>query len=439
MKKFYALTLAALSFGLMANAASPVRNTEFSKASDEGFQPLVNKTMLKAPAKVAVNADDVYGMYMWISITGLATDGPRSYEQNDIKIVKGASDNEVLLYGLNPMSDVIIKGTLNTGAGTITVPDRQKVGEYTHSDNKTYNVYFTAFDLQTGALANSPIVLTYSENGVLTTEYGIAIWIPDLDGGFLLEMDNSFYKRGELSNEGWVDAGKATFTDGWVNAWCDAVEVPFTSAPYEVDVQRSVENDKVIRLVNPYSSGPYAALNASNVGGAIEIDYSNPKCVLVKQGETVELGQFSDGSLALCFIGAYPGFYWQEMGQAIYPGNFAFYYNYMEGFEVDEIVEEFEGEEGFLSYMDGNTIVIEGATFGASGACGRTYGGWSSPDQLGIPMIELNENSVALVGDDANAPVEYYNLQGLKINNPTEGELVIMRQGNTAKKIVVRK
>lgn len=438
MKKFYTLTFAALSCGLMANAAISVPNAEFSKASDKEFQPLVNKTMVKAPAKVAVNPDDVYGMYMWISISGLES-ASRSYEQSDLKFAKGSTDNEVILYGLNSMSDVLIKGTLDAAVGTITVPNMQKIGDYNHSDNKQYSVYFLTFSMTTGEMADTDLVLTTDGNGSWTTDLGIAFWIPELDGGFLLQMDNSFIKRSELSNEGWVDAGKATFTDGWVNAWFDAYEVPFTSAPYQVDIQQRVDNDKVIRIVNPYSSGAYAEYNSSTVGGAIEIDYSNPDCVLVKQGENVKLGEYSDGTAAMCFIGQYPGFYWQEVGQAIYPGNFGFYFNYTEGFEIDEIIEEFADEEGYLSYMNGNTIVLEGATFGASGNCGKTYGGWSSPDQLGIPMLELDNSGVAFVGADANAPIEYYNLQGVKINNPAEGELVIARQGNTSKKIIVRK
>ena len=36
---------------------------------------------------------------------------------------------------------------------------------------------------------------------------------------------------------------------------------------------------------------------------------------------------------------------------------------------------------------------------------------------------------------DLNAPVEYFNLQGLRIVNPAKGQIVIMRQGSKARKI----
>ncbi|MGM9853510.1 MAG: hypothetical protein ACI30N_06050 [Muribaculaceae bacterium] len=41
-----------------------------------------------------------------------------------------------------------------------------------------------------------------------------------------------------------------------------------------------------------------------------------------------------------------------------------------------------------------------------------------------------------IVADDANAPVVYYNLQGMQISNPEAGQLVIKKQGKTAKKVL---
>ena len=40
--------------------------------------------------------------------------------------------------------------------------------------------------------------------------------------------------------------------------------------------------------------------------------------------------------------------------------------------------------------------------------------------------------------DDVNAPVEYFNLQGVKIDNPTPGSTVIRRQGSTSVKVLVK-
>lgn len=60
----------------------------------------------------------------------------------------------------------------------------------------------------------------------------------------------------------------------------------------------------------------------------------------------------------------------------------------------------------------------------------KVYGSDQDPTQTGVQST--------LGQDDANAPVEYYNLQGVRINNPAAGQLVIRRQGNNVAKIVIR-
>ena len=40
--------------------------------------------------------------------------------------------------------------------------------------------------------------------------------------------------------------------------------------------------------------------------------------------------------------------------------------------------------------------------------------------------------------NDENAPVEYYNLQGVRVENPAPGQLYIKRQGSKATKVLFR-
>lgn len=56
---------------------------------------------------------------------------------------------------------------------------------------------------------------------------------------------------------------------------------------------------------------------------------------------------------------------------------------------------------------------------------------FASDDQSGIDSIVTDTV-------DENAPVEYYNLQGLRINEPAAGQIVIRRQGSKVSKILVR-
>ncbi len=49
---------------------------------------------------------------------------------------------------------------------------------------------------------------------------------------------------------------------------------------------------------------------------------------------------------------------------------------------------------------------------------------------------EAGESGIAGIEADENAPVEYFNLQGIRVNNPENG-LFIRRQGNKAVKVVL--
>ena len=43
-----------------------------------------------------------------------------------------------------------------------------------------------------------------------------------------------------------------------------------------------------------------------------------------------------------------------------------------------------------------------------------------------------------IVSEDSNAPVEYFNLQGVRVSNPAAGQLLIKKQGNTVSKVLVK-
>ncbi|MCC8115527.1 MAG: hypothetical protein LIP03_16320 [Bacteroidales bacterium] len=45
-------------------------------------------------------------------------------------------------------------------------------------------------------------------------------------------------------------------------------------------------------------------------------------------------------------------------------------------------------------------------------------------------------NGISSVVSDNNAPVTYYNLQGMSVANPTQGQVYIRKQGNTSKKVI---
>ena len=117
------------------------------------------------------------------------------------------------------------------------------------------------------------------------------------------------------------------------------------------------------------------------------------------------------------------------------------------------IQEWFTGEYGGVSYTD----VITGIS--SSGSCydlegtysGNTItftGDWCATDFEYIDFLangctfilpfDLDGAGVSDIAVDGNAPVEYYNLQGVRIANPEAGSICIRRQGSTASKVLVR-
>ena len=103
--------------------------------------------------------------------------------------------------------------------------------------------------------------------------------------------------------------------------------------------------------------------------------------------------------------------------------------------ETFEIIPQ-EGTEGIMTYIYKDFTVV----------C-TPYNGQMAPlvdggiiygfqilydgdifDPTGIHDVQLDKNT--------NAPVEYYNLQGIRVNEPTKGGIYIRRQGNVSTKIM---
>ena len=64
---------------------------------------------------------------------------------------------------------------------------------------------------------------------------------------------------------------------------------------------------------------------------------------------------------------------------------------------------------------------------------------WNLASMSGYVQLPENFDSVeTIIGEDSNAPVKYYNIQGVRVLNPQPGQLVIKKQGNKATKLIVR-
>lgn len=62
----------------------------------------------------------------------------------------------------------------------------------------------------------------------------------------------------------------------------------------------------------------------------------------------------------------------------------------------------------------------------------------TTASQFSIPFDLMNYVGVKAIEFDENAPIEYFNLQGMRVANPEKGTIVIARQGNKVAKIIAK-
>ena len=75
---------------------------------------------------------------------------------------------------------------------------------------------------------------------------------------------------------------------------------------------------------------------------------------------------------------------------------------------------------------------------------GTNWTAFSQPSQTlviaGIIPLGPNDSTGLddILAEDENAPVEYFNIQGLRVSDPQPGQMVIRRQGSKVSKIIIR-
>lgn len=123
-----------------------------------------------------------------------------------------------------------------------------------------------------------------------------------------------------------------------------------------------------------------------------------------------------DGKDATCYLNV--ALYYA--GSAIYWGDAQ---NSAENFAAAGSFAE-NGDTKTITYDDLSWLLGNGQELGYFTNTTITFGGTGA----------INEVAV----DNNNAPVEYFNLQGVRVNEPVAGQIVIRRQGNEVSKLLVK-
>lgn len=441
MKKFYTTLALAAAVAMSATAAEKV-------AQIQPVELTANEVVMEAiangakPAKAAVQKaypqtiDDLCGV--WDMLYEGVTQGASDNEPALFLISKyntSPTDSRIKIVGFYAAYEAV--ATVNLRAGTITFAGNQQIGMMTNSDTNQEEPLYLRHYTRTVDQATSKYIFTDCKNQTV-------IWDIQDDGSIKCrnEVDLMWVAREAMFAElslyaaglnwrgaprvddpsEWETVGEATLVDdGWINPmwiWNDGSNGP----QYTCNYQRNVNNPNIVRLYNPY--GTFNEItggddNIATVPGSIVMDITNPGCVFVLMNYFS--GYQSDGD-GLLFL------YNQE---AVMQAK--------EGASAEDLIGYF-GDA--ISKMDASTglIEIQNTRFGFTG---REEGALNWNDYLPADSQCSNTATILIPEDsgigniivDENAPVEYFNLQGIKVANPENG-LFIRRQGKQVTKVI---
>ena len=204
----------------------------------------------------------------------------------------------------------------------------------------------------------------------------------------------------------WKSIGKAKVT-------VDIIETLFGKdvAEYEVEIENNIANPAKYRVIDLYGEAyplEYDRFVASDFTHYLEFDCTDPTNVVVK---TSNIGIDMGGDW---FMVISQDEWYKQAGRTnkkpVY-GTFA---------------------DNVIDFPQGSIMTSCDAIENLGGVAGAWYDGKLNVKISGTSGIE------SITVNDSNAPVEYFNLQGIRVAEPVEGQLYIRRQGKTVSKQIVR-
>lgn len=242
--------------------------------------------------------------------------------------------------------------------------------------------------------------------------YYLAFWVPDTD------------------TEGWTSLGMATMTEGLISC---LLPNDFEVESYQVELQRNIAKPGLFRIVNPYnpwSQGQnylvshehnhYIYFNAD--------DFSNP--YIMESGLGMSLGGYGE-------VGIRSDYY--NMVRQYGTDMLEMFDIYSGGSIVDNVLT-FDGTGDIQLFFAGlgqwvytnlkpNPDYKEGDHWST-----QYFGGDFKLDMTGLEIAGIGD----ITADDAAAPAEYYNLQGIRVRHPEAGNVYICRRGSKVSKIMIK-
>lgn len=250
------------------------------------------------------------------------------------------------------------------------------------------------------------LTFTPSEKGL----YSFLLVALDAEGT-IVGSGQAYAFWNETDDSDWVDCGTVSFNEGiYTSNYGDGMPALTLTAP----LQESISKPGYFRIKDAYSQHTeLSALTHTTHSHYIYFDATDPDFVFIEPStlgvgtswghgailsfgwRLAQNGQIEEGK-----ANGYGGKYDTATKKITFPEN-----------------DMYLGEEDYSggNFLRGSDVI----TF----------------DMSGYSAIN---NVLSDADADVNAPVEFFNLQGVRVANPTEGQLVIRRQGTKVEKVVLK-
>ncbi|MCM1484541.1 MAG: hypothetical protein NC043_09405 [Muribaculaceae bacterium] len=216
------------------------------------------------------------------------------------------------------------------------------------------------------------------------------------------------------TDDEWESIGNAKYTEV---AFAEIYQTP-QECTYEVPVQVNKENRSIFRLVDPYGAAwPHYTANAV-------LDHTHNHYLYVNATNADQV-YIEDSPVGINLGGD---------GDAMISSQAAKYLAW--GNTAEDIAAA-----GFFGKLEGTTVTFPAnhITFAEKNyAKGERLAVESANGKIELPEAFAAIDGIGVDEADVNAPVEYFNFQGVRVANPTEGTIVIRRQGSKVSKVLVK-
>lgn len=295
-----------------------------------------------------------------------------------------------------------------------TLPEKVDASFFDKSEACTLNQPFSINVSDAGAHTVYALFATFDENNEPVTSSFVTLAAPEAD------------------SDAWEYFGKAEMTEGFMSCTFSKL---FDVETYEVDIERRKDNAKVYRIVNPYG-GNWSHANLFSIDHAhnhyIYINAENDNNVYIEYspiGVSVPgNGECAISSDYINLIDTY-GLSFLEMFE-IYSGG-----------SIKDNILTFDNscDIKLLPVRYGKWVYTN--IFVNPDYDPETMTGTFDKNLAGNFKLDLNKaftgiENIAVDSNDADQSCEYYNLQGVKVNNPSKGVFIVRSGNNSVKKYI---